>query len=71
MSDGTRFNLEMGQLVWLDDALVRDCVQITSGKFSLDLGVLVAEGEEERERCTGTVLPRTGEAWRADRPSHR
>lgn len=55
--NGTRFHLEMGQLVWLDDALVRDCVQITSSEFSFGL---VAG---ERERCTGTVLPGTGEAW--------
>jgi len=31
--NGARFHLEMGQLVWLDDALVRDCVQITSSEF--------------------------------------
>jgi hypothetical protein len=55
----TRPDLEMGQLVWLDDVLVRDCVQITSGEFSFDL---TAE-QAERERCTGTVLAGTGEAW--------
>lgn len=55
--NGPRWHLEMGQLVWLDDALVRDCVQVTSGEFSFD----VLTGE--RERCTGTVLHGTGQAW--------
>jgi hypothetical protein len=59
-----RFHLEMGQLVWLDDALVRDCVQITSSESSFGLA------SAQRERYTGTVLPGTGEAWPIDRSSH-
>jgi hypothetical protein len=49
--------LEMGQLMWLDSALVPDCIQIISGQHSFGL----AEGEEQR--YTGTVLAGTARAW--------
>jgi hypothetical protein len=54
--NGPRSDLGMGELVWLDDVLVSDCVQIISSEFSFNLA-------GERERYTGAVLPGTGEAW--------
>jgi hypothetical protein len=55
-SDQTPFHVEMGQLVWLDDDLVIDAIQIISSETSVSsIG--------ERERYTGTILSGTGEAW--------
>jgi hypothetical protein len=55
-SNGTPFYLEMGELVWLDDDLVPDAIQITRSEFSLG-------SISERERYTGKILSGTGEAW--------
>ena len=54
----TRSHLEPGQLVWLDDQLIADAVQITNIEYSYH------DVMGERERCTGTILPGTGKAWR-------
>jgi len=55
-SNETPFHLEMGKLVWLDDELIPDAVQITRGEISVSsIG--------ERERYSGTILSGTGEAW--------
>lgn len=56
-SESTFPFLEMGQLMWVDNVLIHDCIQITSGQHSFGL----AAGEEQR--YTGTVLAGTGRAW--------
>ena len=60
LTDGNdaQFQIEMGQLVWLDDALIPDACQITNFEYSYD------EVIGERERYTGVMLLGTGEAWR-------
>jgi hypothetical protein len=55
-SNQTPFHLEMGELVWLDDDLVTDAIQIISSETSVS-------SMGERERYTGTILSGTGEAW--------
>lgn len=58
--NGLRPHLQMGEIVWLDDALVRDCVQIVAVEFSSGL---YSDGED-RERVTGVMLEGTCEGWR-------
>lgn len=48
--------LEIGQIVWLDDLLVRDAVRLTGATTSFD-------GIGATERWTGLVLPETSSAW--------
>jgi len=50
--------LEMGQIIWLDDALVSDAVRLIGATFSMNsLG--------GTERWTGVILPGTRRAWSA------
>jgi len=52
----TPFHLQMGSLVWLDDDLIPDSIQIIRSEVSIS-----AVGE--RERYSGKILSGTGEAW--------
>lgn len=54
--DETQFHLETGQLVWLDNELITDCVRLTRCEISVGpMG--------ERQRYTGTILAETRQAW--------
>jgi hypothetical protein len=53
---GSVFHLEPGMLVWLDDEIISDAIQIVRSEVSVNpMG--------ERERYTGTILSGTGGAW--------
>lgn len=55
-SDEAPFYLEMGELVWLDDELIPDAIQIIRSETAFS-------SMGERERYTGIILSGTGEAW--------